>query len=65
MIPQRERENQLQRLNEEGDGAKKMVEMLGLNKEAIKHFKILKKKKKTKNAQKQNRYRWTTRSTFI
>jgi len=52
-------------LNEEGDGAKKMVEMLGLNKEAIKHFKILKKKKKTKNAQKQNRYRWTTRSTFI
>ena len=39
--------------------------MLGLNKEAIKHFKILKKKKKTKNAQKQNRYRWTTRSTFI
>ena len=42
-----------------------MVEMLGLNKEAIKHFKILKKKKKTKNAQKQNRYRWTTRRTFI
>ena len=52
-------------MNEEGDGAKKMVEMLGLNKEAIKHFKILKLKNKTKNAQKQNRYRWTTRRTFI